>query len=647
MIALSIDNISYSHGTDVILDKISFAADEQDKIGIVGVNGSGKSTLFKLILGEYEKTGGNVYISSDKTIGILRQDAAFLLEDDSVSTPAELIISAFGELLVCESRLAELEKLMKKNNSVSEAEKLSHEYSQLYNTYILKGGLEYRGRALSILAKMGFDDNQINQPIQTLSGGQQTRLALCTKLCREPDILLLDEPTNHLDIETLGWLESYLASYKKCILLISHDRYFLDKVTNKTLIVENHSAKLYNGNYSKSTEQRENDIKITQKHYKNQQKEIARQMAYIAQQRQFNRERNIIAAESRLKLLDKMEKVELPKEAPRAIKMKFTADYSSGNDVLRVDGLSMAFGENNLFSDVNFLIKKDERVFIVGPNGCGKSTLIKLILGQLIAKSGHIEAGYNVQTGYYDQQNQNLTPENTVIEELWNAYPNLPENTIRTTLAAFRFFGDDVFKNVAVLSGGERARLTLAKLILSKMNFLVLDEPTNHLDIDSKEALESALSDFNGTILIVSHDRYFINKLATRIIEIHPGEEFGKDYFDLTVREPGNAYNEFQNEKIRLSKLYKNDNENIAVNTLSDSKAQYLKDKENLATVRRAERHREKLQAEALELESELDKIAKALYGEAAADYLKAVELSQKQEKIEARLLEIYEEIGV
>ncbi len=647
MIVLSIDNISYSHGTDVILDGVSFSADEQDKIGIVGVNGSGKSTLFRLILGECEKSEGNIYVSSDKKIGILRQDAAFQLESYNAKTPEELIYCAFGELLEYESRLAEIERLLKGEHTVKEAELLSQEYSQLYNKYMRDGGLEFRGRALSVLYKMGFDESQVKQQINTLSGGQQTRLALCTKLCREPDILLLDEPTNHLDTETLGWLENYLASYKKCVLLVSHDRYFLDRVTNKTLIIENQKGKLYNGNYSKSTAQRENDKKIAEKHFKEQQKEISRQMAYIAQQRQFNRERNIIAAESRLKLLDKMEKVERPKEAPGSIKLKFTAEHSSGNDVLKVSNLSMAFGENKLFSGLNFLIKKDERVFVIGPNGCGKSTLIKLIMGQLSATYGYIEAGYNVQVGYYDQQNQNLTEQNTVIEELWSAYPTQPETFIRTTLASFRFFGDDVFKNVAVLSGGERARLTLAKLILSKMNLLILDEPTNHLDIDSKEALEEALSNFNGTIFIVSHDRYFINKVATRIIELKPGDEFGKDYLDYYIEKTGDAYNEYLYEKARLSKLCLATGDNTQGESLSSGREQYLKEKENVAAIRRAERRNEKLQNEARELEKKLEEITKALYGEAASDYKKAAKLSTEQEQIEERLLEIYEEIGV
>jgi ATP-binding cassette subfamily F protein 3 len=370
-------------------------------------------------------------------------------------------------------------------------------------------------------------------------------------------------------------------------------------------------------------------------------------MAYIAQQRQFNRERNIIAAESRLKLLDKMEKFERPGEAPSSIKLKFTAEHSSGNDVLRVSDLSMEFGENKLFSNLNFLIKKDERVFIIGPNGCGKSTLIKLIMGQLSAISGHIEAGYNVQVGYYDQQNQNLTEENTVIEELWSAYPTQTETFIRTTLASFRFFGDDVFKSVAVLSGGERARLTLAKLILSKMNLLVLDEPTNHLDIDSKEALEGALSNFNGTILIVSHDRYFINKLATRIIELKPGDEFKKDYLDCYIEKTGDAYNEYLSEKTRLSKLCLTDEGGDLSECVSNGREQYLKEKENIAAIRRAERRNEKLQNEAKELEKKLEEIAKALYGEAGTDYKKAAELTEEQERVEERLLEIYEEIGV
>ena len=535
MIAISVNDLSLSYGTTPILEKISFSLEETDKLGIIGVNGCGKSTLFRLILGEQEPTEGNVYLSKGKTVGVLTQDGAFDCRNEN-QTVLERMYRAFPHLLRAEERLATLEEQLKSGN-----EQIIREYTDLHERYVADGGLEFRGRCASILQKLGFDTAASAQAVSTLSGGQRTRLALAVQLSREPDVLMLDEPTNHLDMGTLAWLEGFLCSYPKCVMVISHDRYFLDRVTNKTLCIEHHRAKLYNGGYTKSMAQRQIDKEIAERHWRNQQKEIARQEAYIAQQRAWNRERNIIAAESRQKMLDKMEKLERPQDAPKAIRMQFSEASASGNDVLEVRGLAMAYGERRLFEDLNFLVKRQERVMIIGPNGCGKSTLIKLILGQLAPTAGIIDTGYHVEVGYYDQENQNLTPENTVLDEIWNAYPTLTETQIRNTLGLFRFTGESVFKEVSVLSGGERARLTLAKLILSKMNLLVLDEPTNHLDIDSREALEHALSQFDGTIVTVSHDRYLVDKLATRILEIKPGDAFEGDLLDYHVDHPGSS----------------------------------------------------------------------------------------------------------
>ena len=524
MICLNLDNISISFGAKKILEGVTFSLDEGDKLGIIGINGCGKSTLFKLILGELEPDSGNVYISKNKTVGILRQNDAFgdITTDTEISV-LDIMISSFPELLLLEERLKSLETALHSEDTGERTrESLIAEYTAENDRFIREGGLEFRGRCASTLSKMGFDEEAIRRPFSSLSGGQRTRLALCRQLCREPDVLMLDEPTNHLDMETLLWLESFLAGYKKCVLVISHDRYFLDRVTNKTLSIEHCQAKLYNGGYTKSMEQRRIDREIAERHYKNQQKEIARQEAYIAQQRAWNREKNIIAAESRQKMLDKMVRLERPKEDPRGIRMSFSSSIASGNDVLTVKNMSFSYGTTPLLQNLSFLVKRGDRLFLVGPNGCGKSTLIKLLLGRYSPTAGYIDVGYNVNVGYYDQENQNLTPQNTVLEELWSAYPTLTELTIRNALARFRFFGDDVYKLVSELSGGERARLTLSKLILSDVNLLILDEPTNHLDISSREALEEALTGFDGTIVTVSHDRYFIDKLATRIIELLP-----------------------------------------------------------------------------------------------------------------------------
>ena len=646
MIAISVNNLTLRFGTTSILEKVSFSLEENDKLGIIGANGSGKTSLFKLITGEYEAEEGEIYISKGKTVGILSQYGAFSETDDSEgSTALEHMYAAFPALLAAEKRLAELELLLADHNDDRHGA-YTNEYMSLNEKFIRDGGLEFRGRCRSILQKLGFDDQQIDMNVSLLSGGQRTRLALAIELCQEPDILMLDEPTNHLDIETLGWLENYLTQYKKCVMVISHDRYFLDRITNKTLAIEHHRAKLYNGNYTKSMEQRKIDREIYEKHYKNQQKEIARQEAYIAQQRQWNRERNIIAAESRQKLLDKMEKLEAPETDQRAIRMKFTSAIASGNDVLNVKSLAMSFGNKRLFSDLNFLVKRNDRLLIVGPNGCGKSTLIKLIMGKLSATAGKIEEGYNVEIGYYDQENQNLDLNKTVIDELWDCYPTLPEQKIRSTLAWFNFFGEDVFKTVKMLSGGERARLTLSKLILSKMNLLILDEPTNHLDIDSREALESALEDFDGTIIAVSHDRYFIEKLASRIIELNPDGYVEGDMFDYQITRSGEAYTEFREfTAARKERMTLADAPQAQKTAAPSGKEQYLKAKQEASEARKKATKLAKLTAEMERIEAELDEISEQMSGDAATDYKKVAELDLRKNELEERLLEIYEEL--
>ncbi|MBE6620120.1 MAG: ABC-F family ATP-binding cassette domain-containing protein [Ruminococcaceae bacterium] len=656
MTILNVKNMTLRFGVSTILQNIDFSLDETDKLGIIGVNGSGKSSLFRTITGVYEPEEGSVTIAGGKTVGILTQDGAFssfcgsedgtdeiVPEEFSV---LELMLRSRPEMLRMEARLAELETLMNAPGA-QHLNALSAEYTSLNDRFLREGGLEYRGRCASMLQRLGFDAAAQGQPVSTLSGGQRTRLALAIQLSREPDVLMLDEPTNHLDIETTAWLESFLVNYKKCVLVISHDRYFLDRVTTKTLAIENHRATLYQGGYTKSMEQRRIDRALAEKHWRDQQKEIARQEAYIAQQRAWNRERNIIAAESRQKLLDKMVKLEKPQNAPAPIRMKFTKSQESGNDVLSVRELSMAFGDKVLFENLNFLIKKKQRVLLIGPNGCGKSTLIKLILDKLTPTSGIIEAGYNVTVGYYDQENQNLTDENTVLEELWSAYPHLPELQIRNALAQFRFVGEDVFKTVAVLSGGERARLTLCKLILSHMNLLVLDEPTNHLDIDSREALEGALEQFDGTILTVSHDRYFIDKLATRILMMHPGPAFIGNLLDYTVEHEGEGYTELVRYKTarEAERLSGESEAKQATPNLTTAKADYLKNKQNAAEERKKRSRLQKLRQDCARIEEELAAIEAEMAGDAATDYVRVAELEERKGALEEQLLGAYEEL--
>ena len=639
MIAITVEDLSLSFGVKQILENISFSLQDNDRLGIVGVNGCGKSTLFKLITGELGADSGNVYLSKDKTVGILHQDDAFsdFSNEDEEATALEVMYRSFPELLRDEARLAELEKRLETDSSAA------HEYSTLNERFIARGGLEFRARCASTLLKMGFNTEAQNRPISSFSGGQRTRLALSRELCREPDILLLDEPTNHLDMETLSWLESFLSGYKKCLMVISHDRYFLDRVTNKTLFIEHRKAKIYNGAYSKSAEQRRVEREIEERHYKNQQKEIARQEAYIAQQRAWNRERNIIAAESRQKMLDKMEKIERPKDAPKGIKMQFSSAEASGNEVINVRNLSFSYPSGaKIISDLSFTVRRGDRLFFVGPNGCGKSTLIKLILGRLIPSSGYTEFGYNVKVGYYDQENQNLSEQNTVLDELWNAYPALTELEVRNTLARFRFIGEDVYKLVGELSGGERARLTLSKLILSDTNLLVLDEPTNHLDIDSREALESALEEYDGTVVIVSHDRYFIEKLSTRFIDMTPVSQGGR-CFDISVPTVGEGYAELCRERERRVAVTSEAVGAPAV--MSSAKENYLKNKKETADKRNAQKRLERLRAEAAKIEAEIDEIDGLMNGEAATNYTLLAELDTKKNALEERLLEIYGEI--
>lgn len=624
MIAISLSGVKLEFGTDVILEDISFSLNEGDKLGIVGVNGAGKTTLFKIITGEYQPTEGSVYISKDKTVGLLEQNTG-LESDDTV---LDAMLASFSGLIADEKRLEELQSKLDSGD-----EEIISQYTSLADRFKRAGGYEFRSRCKGILKNLGFDERFHQLKIASLSGGQKTRLALARQLITSPDILMLDEPTNHLDIETLAWLEDFLSSYRGTLLVISHDRYFLDRVTNKTLEIENRHAELYGGNYTRYVELKAENREIRERQYKNQQKEIARIEAYIEQQRRWNRERNIIAAESRQKALDRMVKIERPEELPQKIRLAFTKSGESGNDVLTARGLSKSFPDKPLFSDVSFLVKKHDRMFIQGPNGCGKSTLIKIIADKLLPDSGELEFGYNVTVGYYDQENQNLDPENTVLDELWNCHENLTQTEIRSALALFLFKGDDIEKKVSVLSGGEKARLTLCKLILQKMNLLILDEPTNHLDINSREALEGALQNFDGTIIAVSHDRYFISKLATRILDL--GIKPALDYMG--------GYDDYQRYKT-LMKPGVQDSE-LSREDMTDSKERYLKNKEQAAEQRRLQTRKKKNAEETAKLEKELETVIEAQSDESRqSDYVHMNELYERQTEIETRLMELYEE---
>ncbi len=645
MISISTSNLAYRIGIREILAGVTFSLEEGDRLGVVGVNGSGKSTLLRLLCGEYTPDEGNVYLAKDKTIGMLHQDDAFNIldltvrEEEKAYSPVDHTVlgqmyAIFPDLCLAEIRLAQLQKALEEtpaNDEVS-LNRLSTEYTNVNNRYIRDGGLHFKSRCRSFLTDLGFGESTWASPVAQLSGGQRTRLALARLLTREPDVLILDEPTNHLDTDTMLWLEEHLAAYPKTktVILVSHDRLFLDRVTTKTLDVENGRTKLFACPYSRYVTEKESWRREAQKRYDLQQKEIARLQAYIEQQRRWNRERNIIAAESREKAIARMEKVEKPKEAPRSIRFTLNSSGESGNEVACAKHLSMGFGANVLFRDVSFLVKKRDHLFITGKNGCGKSTLIKLLLGQLEPLSGTIEFGYNVTVGYYDQENQNLDESSTVLDELWNAYPGLTQTEIRNTLALFLFRGDDIVKEVRVLSGGERARLTLAKLILSKMNLLILDEPTNHLDIESREALENALLQFDGTIIAVSHDRYFTRRLATRFLDL--GEN-GLDF--------NGSYDEYQgwlqNHRQTTAALQPEEKQ-------SSQKDAYLERKKDKAERRKAEKRKAEIGRQVQKLESELVDLDDLLFGEGSGDYVKDAELYDRKLVVEDLLMQLYEE---
>lgn len=622
MAVLDVRDIRLSYGITDILSSVSFTVNKGDKIGVTGVNGAGKSTLFSIICGTLTPSDGKVYISKDTTIGLLRQQTENDFGDETV---LEAALTAFSELISLEEKIESLSGLLDGGN-----ENIIKKYSRLNENFSSSGGYDYKQRTVAMLGRFGFSGDELNKKAKLLSGGQKTRLNLVTLLLRDPDIILLDEPTNHLDIPAIEWLEGYVKQSKKTFLIVSHDRYFLDKVTNRTLELENGVSSIYDGGYSVFREKKDKLRQDQMKQYLLQQKEIKRLEAFIEQQRRWNREKNIIAAESRQKAIDRMVKVEKPKEKPKSISFSLSASNAKGYDVLSVRGLSKSFPGKKLFNDLSFEVKQGDRLFVLGENGTGKSTLIKILTGREKADDGVFELGYNQNIGYYDQEQQLLNDSSTVLEELWNEYTDLSATQVRSALARFGFIGEDVFKSISVLSGGERARLSICKMIMTGVSLLVLDEPTNHLDMDSKEMLENALKEYDGTILAVSHDRYFISSLAKTILELDNVN--GAKYYKY-------GYEEYLNRRSAEKEL----NSDTRTQTNNDRKSSYEQDKRDKNRKRAIEKRLPALEKRNEEIEKELSDIS-LRENELQTDYEELGKLYERRTALEEEQLAIMEE---
>lgn len=622
---LALNNIHKAFGTDVILDNISFNVEDKEKLAIIGVNGAGKSTLFKIITGELSHDTGDVIIPKDVTLGYFSQN----LEIDSSKTIYEELLTVFSHLLDMEADMRKLEEQMG-NLSGEALDNLMSKYSAVSHDFEKQNGYEYKSRLRGVIKGLGFTDEEFYQPIYELSGGQKTRVALGKLLLSSPDLLLLDEPTNHLDIESIQWLEDFLRSYAGSVIIISHDRYFLDKIVTRVVEIENRKSTIYHGNYTYYANKKEIDRDIQLKHYINQQREIRKQEDAIKKLRQFNREKSIRRAESKEKALDKIERINAPDTLPDSMHFALKPQKESGFDVLSVSDLKKSFDGQTLFQNITFEIKKGERVALIGPNGIGKTTLFRIILDKIQADSGIHKIGASVVIGYYDQEHATLDESKTIFDEISDAYPKLTNLEIRNVLAAFVFTGDDVFKLISALSGGEKGRVALAKIMLSNANFLILDEPTNHLDLNSKEILENALQRYEGTVLYISHDRYFINNTAQKIIELSPTH--AKTYL-------GNY--DFYLEKKADEKT--SSVQEVITENSSDNKVSWQKQKEDQANQRKRETLIKKLESDIENTELLIQQADELLTTEEVyTDPVKSKELFEQKTANEELLIELY-----
>ncbi len=628
---LSCQNISKSFGSDTVLNNITFQVNEGDKVAIVGSNGAGKSTLLKIITGELDQDEGTVVFAKDTTVGYLAQ----YQESDSDGTIYDIVRSSCAEIIEMEQRLHDMEAEMTGLTGES-LDTLLLKYHDLNDTFNHLGGNAYESEVNGVLRGLGFTEEEFSKTMSMLSGGQKTRVSLGKLLVTKPDILLLDEPINHLDLSSIQWLENYLLNYKGTVVIVAHDRYFLDRIVSSVLDISHHNGHLYKGNYTAFAKQKDEMMLTRLREYEKQQAMLSHQQEVIDKLKQFNREKSIKRAESRQKALDKVEIIEKPIEESNTMHLHLEPDTVSGNDVLDVSGLSKSYDGVNLFADVDILLRRGEHVSIIGDNGTGKTTLLKIINQMVEADTGVIRLGSNVTIGYYDQEQQVLNDEKTLFEEMSDTYPSLNQTRIRNVLAAFMFVGDDCYKRIGDLSGGERGRISLAKLMLSGANFLILDEPTNHLDMESKEILENALNSYTGTLLYVSHDRYFINKTAHRILEL------SNNSFENYL---GN-YDYYLEKKESIIKTDVVTEDSTAVDVQeSEGKVDWKQQKKLQSEKRKIENQLKKVEDDIHLKETKLEEIDALLaQPEVATNSARLNEITAEQQVLQADLEELYVE---